>query len=424
MQFKPKFDDVNEKISTDEFFSLLAYLDKTLAVGVEMERPISYGRSIATALKAPEGKQRDLSYFKRSPLNPYNIAYIYPDGSVHNNEGDGGAEIVFAGTTDTFHQIRAKLHAIEEKLDELGCDQFDESCSNHITLVTTSDKIVPDAVLKNLFQLSRAFCSGLLLFGGATSTTVVRPRMGMFAATQIVKSPLGEPALQLLTTPKYSFCNMSKQAYYSVGGRSAMAGICVEFRAADGHRVPSALAALMVLYKSIAHKAVELSLNGVVNADSIHDWDANKRACSAIIGGPAGQRAVGVEMAQDNARALLEFIAPQLKAYGEEPTQILRKLIDEPLYIRQIGHRNKWKLIERDLSGRNHDNALSPNEVGLVDIVIAGNLRATSAKLYRDAVAQQMNLSVRMVEYLMQKIREKTGKDLIFDEEMQRYTIR
>lgn len=429
------YSETEKKIAIDEFFKVIAWLDKNLAVGVELERPCASAHStIASRLntEVANGMQMrgdgSLPRYKKAGCSKYNVLDVRGDGTVHNNEGRAGVEIVFAGTTEKYAYIRQRLEEIEHILDRLGCDDYDSSCSNHISVVSVTDRLLPTAVLKNILQITRGFSSGLYWICGAESR-ITRRTIGHNAPPLHNFTPLNKSLRNMIAQGKYCMCNMSKQGYFLTSAERGageqsdnmmMSGIFVEFRNPDGMRVPSALASLMMMYKAIVYKAVELSTKGVLNVDSIGGWTTNKQVSMAIVEG--SPTVVQKTFAKKNAKALLDFVMPQVKMVAPEAVEILSALAEKPVGQR-LGSDVTYKTIEKDLSGRKSDEALSDSEQRVVEIVMNGQVHAATPALYREAVAQELKVSVRMIEYLMQKVKEKTGKSIVYDSEMKRYRI-
>jgi DNA-binding CsgD family transcriptional regulator len=430
------FNEEETKLPYDEYFKILAWLDKSLSVGVELERPCNAPKPvIASRLNtkvSDENARGDgsLPQYKRAACGKYNCFDVRCDGTVHTNAGTSGVEIVFAGTTERFAYIQQRLEEIEKILDTLGCDDYDSSCSNHISVVSVQDRLLPANVMKNILQITRGFSSGLYWLCSAEKRRISRQSISHNAPFAVTFTPFGKSLRDMIAMGKYNLCNMSKQPTFRAGAGEDdiwMAGLFVEFRNPDGMRVPSALAALMMMYKAVVYKAVELSTKGVLNIDSLGqfsefaEWQKNKRTSMAIIeGSPIVEEK---EYAKKNAKALLDFIMPQLKMVSPDAVDILQALADKPVGLRYRKIDATYRTIEKELSGRKNDDALSDKEQRIVEIVTGGQLRAATPALYREEMAKQLNVTVRMVEYLMQKIREKTGKGMVYDSEINRYRI-
>jgi DNA-binding CsgD family transcriptional regulator len=431
------FSEVETKIPIDEYFRILNWMDKALSVGVEMERPCAASHDVIA--QKLDSSQARLSYsrgdgslvsYKRAGCGKLNVAHVISDGSTHTSTGGDGVEIIFAGTTERFAWIRERLTEIEKVLDRLDCEDYHSSCSNHISVVSVQDRLLPTVVLKNILQITRGFSSGLLWICSAEKNRVSRQGIGHYANVQISYTPLGKPLRQLVGTAKYNLCNMSKQPTFTAGRGSddiMMAGLFVEFRNPDAIRTPSAVASLMIMYKAIVYRAVELSTKGVLNVDSLHefddgaDWTMNKRVAMGILSNEMTDEFNA--FAKANAKSLVNFITPQLKSISSEALEILNEMAEKPVGLRRRNADATYKTIEKELTGRKNDDALSEKEERLVETVMDGKIRAKTPALYRQEMARKLDVSVRMVEYLMQKVREKTGKAIVYDNEMNRYRI-
>lgn len=420
------FSELNRKIPLDEYFRILAWLDKTLAVGVELERPCSATHDIlARKLNTTIGKQSSLSIFKQAPCNEYNVAYLYGDASVRANNGASGVEVVFGGTLESFNYIRQRLAMIEAVLDKNGCDDYNSSCSNHITLISLQDRLISPIVLKNILQITRAFSAGLMWLCGGENGRISRPSIGRYADPLIGFTPLEKNLNELVACGKFKLCNMSKQAVFRTGTQEddlMMSGLFVEFRNPDGFRVPSALASLMMMYKALIYKAVELSTKGALNVDSFESWSDNKALTRKImVTQPLTE--LEVERIKSIAEKFIAFIGPQLKTLSPDASEIIKQMADKPVGMRYRKNDATYRTIEKELSGSRTDSSLSDKEQRILEFVMSGKIKAASPSLYRVELAHRLDVSERMVEYLMQRIREKTDRELVYDSESKCYQI-
>lgn len=425
-----KFSEEDQKIDTDEYFKILAWLDKHLAVGVEMERPCSKNISeVATVLAAPlanHTSNRDLGRYKRAPCSKFNVNHVIEDGSVRNNSGSPGVEIVFCGTTESFNFIREKIHGIEKELDKLKCDDFDESCSNHISIVSLQDRVLSQTILKNILQITRAFSPGLYWLGSSSRTRVCRNGISNYASNLNEFTPIGKPIRELVAQGKHRACNMSKQMLWTIGEMQALSGLFVEFRNPDGMRVPTAIAANMMLFKAIVHKAVELSLRGVVNADTIVDWSKVKRLTIELMEyhnlNAAQKLALKMDV-PENAKELLSFLSANIKRQSNEAYEVLQALAVKPISEHYSQGAKNWRDIEASISGRKPSLKLSKSEEKIVITIVNQEIAQGTASAQRVALAQLLNVSERMVEHNFKRIRDKTGKGIAYDSEVKRYVI-
>jgi len=407
-------------LSITEYLDLLTYIKKNIMVGVECERSIEHENStVARYLKTGSGSYSSRSIgstadkYKKASTNPFNVAFVYPDMTVSG----GRNEIVFNGTAESFAWIHDKLLKLEKKLDELGCKDFCNTTSNHITLISLQDKLINPLVLVNLYNMVKAFSPAIYWLGSANdSSRIVRPTVNGFSDLKLI-NPLGKTFEELKEQVSRGMLNFQHQNIVSVGlGEEVLSGIRIEFRSPDGMRVPSALASLMFLFKSMLLKSVDLSTKGLVKTETlIDDWQEIKSLMIKIKS--------GFEMTQDdkskvrqNAKELIEFVMPHLKTLAPESVPILFELAKKP-----ISHRNRsWKVAEKELM-KARCMKLTKNEERLIEIVIAKEISEQTTGKMKKKVAEVLGVTDRMVEIMIKNIGNKTNHRIVFDSEINTY---
>lgn len=412
-----------------EFFDLLKYLEKTLAVGVELERPVPAScESLGRLFNAP-GNRNDadsesgLSQYKEASATDYNVVYVYGDPTVRCSSGRAGAEIVFCGTNEGMRWIYDRLLRIETKLNELGANNYHVSCSNHITLHAIQERIVPAVVFRNYYNLCRLYSSALLWLGSGDHNTLVRNTMHSNAVIDLRLNPADNTLANLFqNTHHHSFCNFESQKIR--GGRDGQPqnglGVYIEMRNVDGIRVPSAIASLMMLYKSLFFKALHLSLNGIIEIEDGQDYAMNQIYTGKMM---RGQRRDLIFTEQEkanlinHAKNLIGFVSPQLKMISPDAIKPLFRLAEKPCSFRS----GTWAGIDKAIYKEKRD--LTENETTLLDNVINQAINKDSATGWKKVMANQLNVSGRMVEHLMSRIEEKTMKRFVFERDYGSYIL-
>lgn len=422
----------DEKLSMQEYFDLLKYLSKNLAVGLEMERPLPMQTDQCGHLLNARGNRIDgteddgLQIYKAASGTDYNVVFCYHDGSVHCINGRDGVEIVFGGTSENMKWIHDRLLKIESKLTENRCDEYHVSCSNHITLVTLQDRPIKKVVFRNLWNLTRAYSSALYWLASGDKLHLVRSQVFDNAKPNL--NIAGESEVfgtSDVFRNKYNLLNIKKQEYVNITGadltvQRQMKGVMIEFRNPDGFRVPSALASLMVMYRAMMMKALDLSLNGVLQIEGSM-FDENKVLTNKILA--EGQRDTKLtpqeaEKVVRQAKELISFLTPQLKAHSPEAIPVLYKLADKPVSFRS----GKWMTIDKDLFKPNHN--LTENETALIEMVVNHSITESTAGKWKKKASAKLRLSERMVEHMMARINEKTLRAFVYETELGSYVMR
>jgi hypothetical protein len=408
------FTNTTERLSMQEFFDTLKYLEKSLVVGVEMERPVptqadSLGRLFnAVGNRIHRDQEDGLQEYKQASATEYNVVYCYHDGTVYCNNGQRGVEIVFCGTNEGMRWIYDRLHRIETKLDELRADNYHYSCSNHITLHALQERKINGIVLKNFFNLMRAYSSALFWLGSGDRANLVRRTVHENAKIRHTFNPAVNNLHQLITgSHHHSMCNFEKQQY---DGETAN-GVFIELRNVDGIRTPSAVAALMMMYKALFMKAVHLSLNGLISIEGAQ-YDKNVELTRKItMTAPRPNKLTAQEqnLVIEQAKELIAFITPQLKVVSPDAIKPLLDLAGQPISARE----GKWKAIDKVLYRANH--TLTENEARLISTVVNSAITKDSATDWKKVMATRLDVSTRMIEHMMMKVEEKTTKRFVFE---------
>jgi len=421
MNKKLRFKETDNRLKTEEYFDLLSYFNRNLVIGLELERAVDIRpETLASNLKTTfvsYGSSRgdsSLGRYKRATTNFYNVAHCSTDATVRY-----GNEIIFNGTAENFKWVHTKLKELEKKLTSLRCLKYDQSCSNHITAITLQEKPIRSVLLKNIFNLSRAFSTSLFWLcsghnGGGRQ--IVRQTILHNAKPNLSVSPFGKSVRELSMTGKYSLCNISKQTTISFP-QEMLSGLLVEFRNPDGFRIPSALTSLMFFYRALIYKALDLSLTGVAEVESLVNWEENKRLTKKITEDYSLSEAEEKKVIKQS-HDLLDFLTPQLKLFGDEAMGILRQLADKPISKRS----KSLKTIESQLTKR-FNKKMSKNETKVVNMIVNQEIKKKTALEYKKEVASLFGVTIRMVEYMLKNIERKANVNIVFDNQIETYRI-
>lgn len=406
----------DQKLTIQQNIDLLDYFDKNLVMGIECERNIPIdGASLAAHLKTrrfgvSSSKGDDmLKVYKGACSNIYNVAFVTHDSSVNN-----GNEIIFNGTAEKFKWIYSKLKLLEDKLQKLKCKNFCSTTSNHMTYVTLQDKLILPIVLKNIYQITRAYQCALYWLTGADPT---KSHRGQNYCPNINSRTISDKIDTMKSRGGRAMINLLKQKTINIDNKELLSGLRVEFRETDGMRVPSALTAIMFLHRAIIYKAVDLSLKGVYDVTSAGNWARSKMVTDRIGSNRLTENDKMFVIAK--AKELISFIAPQLKSMSPEALEILRNMADKP--ISAYGTQRP-KTIDKALLKRLNSD-LTEHEQKIVSIAILGEITETTATKWKKKAMRKLAVSQRMVEYLMKKVEDKTGKRFVFDNEFNNYRL-
>jgi len=416
-----EFTETENAIDIKEYFDLIEDFKRNLVVGLECERAVNISSSmLAQHLKTEyirygESRQdSSLAGFKRATANEFNVAFVTTDSSVTYDN-----EILFTGTSEKFSWIHDRLFKLEKKLDQLNCEDYNRTTSNHITLLTLQDKIINPIVVKNLYNLTRAFSPALYWLCSGDRGTLVRAGINSHATFSNL-NPRGKSFEELKgLNLRRNIINLSKQNYLSIGGKERLSGFIIEFRNCDGLRVPSALTSFMMMYKALTFKAIELSTKGLISVESLCNWQDTKALCRRITDPNGSLLSTEMNQCRTKANELIDLILPQLKSISPEAIPILREIANKPISQRT----GEWSTIEKKFLKKTNKK-LTENEEKLVNILIEGEIREKTAGKWKQKVAQKIGVTERMVEYLMKRIEDKTSQGFVFDSEMKSYIFK
>jgi len=405
-----QFAETSDGISTQDYLDLVNYFDKNLVMGIELERDTRGKDSYFVADKFNTTTEGSIDGYRKSISNLYNVAFVTHDGSVPN-----GVELIFGGTVQGSKWVHEKLLKIENKLQNLKTVHYSKNTSNHISFVTLQNKLINPVVVKNIFNLTRAFSAPLFWLGCADPTRIHR---GMhFCKPLFSITPINKLFSDFKDEiEKFSQCNIGRTQAVDIAGKQMASGLYVEFRHIDGMRVPTAITANGFLLRALVYKALCLSRKGVVKVESIGDWNKNKMVVDRLNDQVFMES--DVEYMIKEAHNMIDFMLPELKRLAPDVVDTLYQLADKPVYMRS----RRWNTVEKELSIR-YNSKITKNEEKLINLVLDADVKAKTAGEWKKKMARKLSVSVRMVEYMIQKLDKKLGLRRDFDKELKQYSV-
>jgi len=172
-----RFQGQDERIETKEFIEIIKFFDRHLMVGSELERVVpSDQRSLANIFGCKSygyheshGVEKTIKSYKDARNNKFNVAFTTSDASF-----EYGNEVIFGGNNESFQWNHDKLTKIEKKLTELRAVPFSTKTSNHISCITAYNIGLKPIVLKNIFNITRAFSGALFWMGSGDKSRILR----------------------------------------------------------------------------------------------------------------------------------------------------------------------------------------------------------------------------------------------------------
>jgi hypothetical protein len=413
------FQDEEGKISTEEYLEIIRFFDKNLVVGAELERTIPLTRQdCARTFNTCVGMTHNdptLQCRDARARSEYNIANVSGDGTI-----EYGNELIFSGNAEGFHWNHDKLKLIEDKISTLSREEFNAKNSTHISVLTATNTKLSPLIVKNIFNIARAYSSALYWLGSGSKHETLHRGTG-FCNPNIEVNPKGkEISLFLGSSRKYSHVNLGKQPIVMADNKRFLNGLFVEFRNVDGIRVPSAVAALMMLHKAIAYKAVEYSTKGLVSVEELSsNWAKNKQIMTKF-----SARLPFTDQEQEfmasEAHELIGLLSPYLKRMDEEVIIVLENLAIKPVSIR---HRSATiKEIERDIYVRKR--SISKAETKLLQLILDGEVQGETLQEWKESAAKSLgDCSVRWIEKMLNNIIETERINFVFDEELNKMRL-
>lgn len=405
-----QFENSDGTITVTEFVDLINFFDKSLLVGCELERVVPLDISRTADIFHTQRSSGD--YRTTRVRNDYNICTVKYDGTF-----EYGNELIFSGNTENLEWNYQHLKKIEDKLTKLNAVVYSPKTSTHTTILTETDIKIHPVVLKNIFNITRAFSSALYWLGGGDKRTIIRHGCRQYATTINSVNPVGKTISELQSTLRNSNSSGTKYRQLNIGKQKVigdkLSGLIIEFRAIDGIRVPSVIASNMMLYKALVYKAVELSTEGVVQVESLSsDWTKNKQITDHLLIGEA--TVADMKFLKTEAKKLVLFLSAYLKKIDPNIVPILLELAEKPASQRMD---KKVEIIDKELY--KNPKKLNQKEQELLDTIIKAYIQADDLIQWKKKTAEKCDCSVRYIEKMLNKIQEITKLKIVFDSELE-----
>lgn len=414
----------SRKIEVKDFIDTIKFFDKHLIVGAELERVVpksssSLARSFncnSIGYQSSHEISNTARFYKSArSCNEYNVAFVTNDISF-----EYGNEIIFGGNNEGFQWNYKKLKLIEDKLNWMGAIPFSPKTSTHITVLTSYNRKMNGVIIKNIFNIVRAFSGALYWMGSGDKRTILRSGAKHYAKHSLAFSPYLRVAKALSTLiSKNHQVNLSKQDFVN-GSDNELDGLLVEFRCTDGIRSPATISALMQLYKAIVYKSVELSIDGTVMVESMSsDWRQNKIVTNKLL---------ECESLTDEdknfliteSKNLINLCMNYLKRDDKSCVSVLDKIAEMPVSIRLQSDKH-IETIDKELYEK--EKTLNNKEKCLLNIIIKNDITASSVVDWKKKTAEKMECSVRYVEKMLINIMDSTKLSIVFDCEQETMRI-
>ena len=409
-----RFTDSEGKLDVKEFINIVKFFDKYLMVGAELERvvPISNERTSrlfgCSNSEMSSRRFEEQSYKSARARNIYNVPFVIQDGSF-----EYGNEIIFGGNNESFQWNYEKLKLIEDKLNTKDAIAYSPKTSTHISVLTAYNMKLKGTIIKNIFNMVRAYSSALYWLGSGDKTTILRRGAREYANHSLAFTPDRRPAKDLSQLiSKNHQVNLSKQTFIP-HSESELDGLFVEFRCTDGIRVPSVIASLMQLYKAIVYKAVEMSMDGVVQVESLSsDWRKNKIIANKLLTHNYELTREEVKFLTTESRNLINQCMNYLKRGDKSCISVLDKLAEKPVSIRlRTGQTNNT--IDKELYRK--ERTLNDKEQKLLNILIKVEVKGNNIVDWKKKTATKLSCSVRYVEKMLVGIMDITKLSVVYD---------
>jgi len=408
--------DGEDKLDVKEFIDIIKFFDKHLLVGAELERVIPLSQNELSrhlncktiGYSNSHNFENTISSYKSARAkNIYNVPFITSDVSF-----EYGNEIIFGGNNEGFQWNYNKLKLIEDKIDTLNAIPYSPKTSTHITLLTAYNKKLSGSIIKNIFNIVRAYSGALYWIGSGDKTNILRRGAKNYANHSLAFSPNLRPASELSSLiNKNHQVNLSKQPFIN-NSNNDLDGLFIEFRCTDGIRVPSAIASLMQLYRAIVYKAVEMSMDGIVQVQSLStNWRRNKIVVNKFLDGDELTRQE-VAFLTLESKNLINFCMNYLKRGDKSCLSVLDKLAEMPVSLR-LRTGKKFKTIDKELYEK--ERGLNEKEQKLLNTIIKAEIEADNIIGWKKEMAQKLGCSVRYIEKMLINIMDTTKLSVVFD---------
>lgn len=341
-----KFLDEHLAISGEDVRKFVHYFKSTLRIGVELEKDNRHGRG--SELTQRLEPTRDYNCLGR-----YGVYDVVSDGSLSHN----GREVLVIGANEEFHAWHKRMKAIHEILSELGYHETPK-CGMHYHMLCVQKEMVPEVVLKNLYNLVRYYADAFMWVASCQKGPGKNRGLSRWSSfsKMMTKSPAGKSVRQLAQNlgGRYVAFNIADRGYYAhrrgdvsmmQGSGGHLSSFHVEFRWPDASDSPAHIVALGNLFRALVLKAVELSEFGVVQVDANRqEWQSLKERVQRMSQGyPLTEMDQQIAIAK--AKQLTKTVRNQLLSFDGSTVEVLEKIsVTPPSVLRDNGR--SWSKIE------------------------------------------------------------------------------
>lgn len=389
----PIFGDVEQALDYMEVMKIQHHLRTELKIGIEFEKEGQY--SSAT--------DRDLGVVgDYSRVGRLGIARSVQDGTI------SGREWLYSSVNESYWAMVSKITEVHNIFKEHRM-KASPSCGMHMHIMTMQKWEIPQVVMKNIWQIFRAFAPGLAYM---TKTNSRNHQASCKASwSQMMKrTPLHKDMRELQSAmsshDRYQAVNLGAVGYYSArdGGNrnnqefrgTNLDGMHFEVRFPDANDCPSAITSYAFLFRAIVDKAVQLSEYGVLDVISMIDnWDSHKAMVTQV---SSGGNVLGFikQYCQDNAKALIKFVHGNLKAIDGASEEVLHALAEKNIQDRSAEIGGHWDVIARKIEKKIGAKAPRDSEKAKAvrRLIVLGAIEASSPKEWKKKAEAMLGFSV------------------------------
>jgi len=387
----PIFGDVEQSLDYMEVQKIQHYLRTELKVGIEFEKDGRYHEGIDREL----GVVGDYNHVGR-----LGIARSVRDGTI------AGREWLYSSVNESYWAMLSKVKEIHEIFKNHGMHSS-TSCGMHMHIMTMQKWDIPQVVMKNIWQLFRAFSPGLA-YMSKTNSRNHQKMNGASWTTMLSRTPLHKDMkeLQRNMSGRYHAVNLGSVGYWNAdyhGNRDNqqyrgdnLDGMHFEVRFPDASDVPSQIVAQSFLYRAIVDKAVQLSEYGVIDITSmIEDWNEHKAMVNVVSSG-ANVSDIVKTYCQESAKALLKFVHGNIKAIDGASEDVLYALSDKNVQERSAEYGGRWYTIagkvERQIGAKAPRDSEKAKSVRR--LIVLGAIEADSPKEWKKIAESTLGFSI------------------------------
>lgn len=379
----PTFGDVEQSLDYMEVQKIQHYLRTELKVGIEFEKEGRYHVGIDNDL----GVVGDYSRVGR-----LGIARSVRDGTV------SGREWLYSSVNESYWAMLSKITEIHGIFKNHRM-KATPSCGMHMHIMTVQKWDVPQIVMKNIWQIFRAFAPGLAYM----SKTNSRNHQALCKASwseMMRRTPLHKDMRDLQSEMgrigRYQAVNLGAVGYYNARYQGSgdnqqfrganLDGMHFEVRFPDASDVPSQITSLAFLFRAIVDKAVQLSEYGVLDITSmIPDWEQHKMMVNRASSGGNVEGYIK-QYCSDNAKMLIKFVHGNIKAIDGTSEEVLYSLAEKNIMERQAEIGGRWDVVARKIEKQVGAKAPRDSEKAKAvrRIIVLGIVEADTPKQWKE----------------------------------------